>query len=513
MGKIVASVIAIIILASLTFLPESLPLITRSQSTMEWLIPGVRVWYLGTQFGSGEGGASSVDYVNVYTIKEFGPDGLTVHSFTAASHYTAGIFSHDELVPDPHSEGEFWISPARLAQLRVGDIIKWTGDELMVVDRGLYTYDEFSSKYPTDPLPPIMALFSEGRRDIVTLEGVIESKAVYTFSFDVETGIMIRMSARDRYNQGATLGYLELAEINYDFKKHEAFPEPEGPHADYGLEGVYMDMYSGLLLDLNVFVGGRYGDETLYFVYITVGTGTVPYGAGLILSTGKEGVYGSLVQLPGSSGTIMPLDVGVENNTYLGTHSPFYVGKDVGKDRIIVWGAEMINNGGNSFTTTQATSNFYFQSLSFDNEGYVTGMTIVINDMGLSVPLQLQNPGFNNERGVYQQYLGKAQPVTTTTQPMTFTVATTTTTTSQTTTAISPVTATTTVTQSQTTSTSATVTSQATGTGTSHQTTSGPNNTAPITGGADTALSVAIGGAVGLALGVAVLFVLKHRLR
>ena len=472
----------------------------KAAGDMNWLVPGLRVWYRGVSASSGDGGgASAISTERVFTVKELGPEGATVHVLVSAEYYSQVISDRDELVPRPYEEGEFWISPQRLAGLRVGDVITWVDREYQVSDRGVYGLEDFVQKYMVDATPALSAIFAAGggRRDVVALTGAMQGRAVYTFVFDAQTGLLLATNARDAYQEGTTLSLEVIAEINYDFQARRAFPEPEGPHPDYMMEYVFTDFYSGVLVDMRVIVAGRYRDNIMFATYIFVGRGdSSAYDATVIMWSSGGEVYGRVTT--GHQGVPLVTTGLSENPTKVGDHLPFYIDGDVGADAITILNITMVNTGGHTFTA-QGTAPFYFQSITFDDEGYATQVALYLSELGTVVQLTTNNPGFQAQRQVYAERLGPAVPqpppntstTTATTQPIT---------TSSTTTATTqPHTTTTATTQAQTT-TSTTTPTTATETATP----------LPPAGGAGLP-SALLGVVAGAAVGVAVVALLFRR--
>ena len=500
----------LIILALLTISISVLapfPHSARAQGDMNWLVPGLRVWYRGMQASpnGGQGGASAVNIERVYTIKDLGADGATVHVLATADHYSQIISDQEEVVPRPHEEGEFWINPARLEGLRPGDTLVWLGDEYEVSDRAVYTLEEFVNKYGLDYTPALEALFEAGggRREVVALTGAIQGRAVYTFAFDVGTGLLIGTVAHDAYQHDATISLEVLAEINYDFVRREAFPEPEGPHANYFMELTYLDT-AGNYVDLSVSVSGRHGDEILMYMILLVSVGgNTPYITMAALWSKDGAAYGKV--LPQQTGA-PPIDIGLgEAPARIGDHLPFYIGKDVGSDTINVWNVTMVNSGGEF--SAQGSAPFYFQSISFDSEGYATQVTIYIRDLGAPIQLTSLNPGFEAQRQLYEERLGPAVPQEI--QPTTTTATATATTTSTTSTTASTGTSTTSeaATAPATTSNTNEVIGPPPTQGSGASTAPGPS---PEGGGAGV-LPAVVGGVVGAAVGLAVVALLVRR--
>ncbi len=490
--RAVLAVLALLVLGSLVIQATEV----RAVGDMNWLVPGLRVWYRGTYAspGNGQGGPSAVSTERVLTIKELGPDGATVHVLVSSEYYSQVLSDRDEVVPRPYEEGQFWINPERLAGLRPGDVIVWVGDEYQVSDRRVYGLDDLVNKYLLDTTPALVALFtsSGGQRDIVALTGTIQGQAVYTFVFDVQTGLLIATLGRDAYQESTSLSVETLAEINYDFLSRSVFPEPEGPHSDYTMEFYYMEPFSDVMIDLRVNVIGRYSDIIMFAMTVMVsGGGSVPYASVALIWSGNNTVYGKL--LPAETG--MPtVNIGLtDKTTVIGDHLPFYIGDDLSADRITVWNVTMINNGGTF--VAQASAPFYFRSITFDSEGYATQVTLYISEIGTPAQLTTNNPGFQAQRQIYAERLGPAIP-----QPPPITATTTTTATPPVTAATATTATTTTTPPTMTTTTTATTTTSS----------AGEVTTQPPTGAIQVPSAI-IGAVAGAAVGAVVVALLMRK--
>jgi hypothetical protein len=191
-----------------------------------WMQAGVRVWYLG---GVGGGGVTSSNAEEAYLINAvIGTNARVVHH-SALTHWTS---------PQPVDTGTYpmldmgpcWIHPARLQTLQMGDY--WKGQEITLVVRSTYTYATFlSSALPAQVhFLPIKALFALApQRQIVKITYMMAGFSFGTAYFDGDTGILLYYDAL----WGANAMFFVLAEINYDFAGQAASAEDDGPHTGF----------------------------------------------------------------------------------------------------------------------------------------------------------------------------------------------------------------------------------------------------------------------------------------
>lgn len=299
---------------------------------------------------------------------EVSNQGVTVRVDSSAQNFEITMQSYDSIVPDPLSEGPFWISPFRLVGLKTGDVLVWGGEEVQVMIRKQMSYLELIQLMQIDGTAVLQALFLSGigseltvedlinvetygaTRDIVIIQGEPQNVlAVYTFAFDVETGLLLGIHSQDGYDEGTSFGGVSLAEINYDFLRKEAFPEGEGPHAGFGFQTFYYDMMSEVGTSFTVQSLSRYGDIIQYFMFGTINVNTLIVTVNVVIVNDLRSrkVYAAL----------MRKDLGTysfglsANQVYdLGSHTPFYVPKeDLALNSITVWGIQLTNVGAGEF--------------------------------------------------------------------------------------------------------------------------------------------------------------------
>jgi hypothetical protein len=184
-----------------------------------WMQTGVRAWYFG---GVKTGVPTSSDTEEAFLLGPINGSSVDVTHHAAINHWS----SPQPVITQTYSlqdQGPIWIHPQVLQTIDKGDY--WMGQQITSVIRSPYTWATF----PYHTLP-INALFDrQPQREIVRLSYVLPLYSVGTAYFDAETGIALYY---DRVWPTALM-FGVLSEINYDFERHVAFAEDDGPHTGY----------------------------------------------------------------------------------------------------------------------------------------------------------------------------------------------------------------------------------------------------------------------------------------
>jgi len=425
-------VLALLIASVVVTLNQQTAAVSAAQSfDMGWLRSGVRAWYFTVSITeSANSKPSSLQLAGVYTIKGVENGNLIVGEdyLTMAAEVT--LPSHDIIVQNPAKEGPIWISPPILAQLKTGDRITWIGNEYVVSKRGMTSLDELIRFFVASPLPAVVALYlsSQGKeltagdvlsedvkrlqRDVVIIEGSrVEQNGERTYAaaaFDVETGLLLAEKFKATSGQSTMTSYMVLAEINYDFLRHEAFPEPKGPHTGFTYSATYNDMSTGYGFTVIGACVGRYkGVEFFTLQAVLNPTYTILTDLiAIVYDEGKEEAYAMNI----GSGQY---DLGIPRGKVvrIGDHAPLYIPpKDLSKDTITVWGVTLTNHGEGTFVATNYPQTFGFTQLTFNEEGYVQSMGIYAVIAGTPVNFQPTSPvsvdAFQKSLQDYQSKLG-----------------------------------------------------------------------------------------------------------
>lgn len=338
-----------------------------------WARTGVRAWYFGA---SGSDHPHPTPIAETYLLGEQQADSLALvqQSWTPNLLMNGWEFFTTKQIAaqKPGEEGPFWIHPNRLKPLQAGTgTIQWMGLERLVADHAPATQD-------TVPLCllPARALFQlSEQRDIVRLKNQREQQSTEEYVFDVETGLLIYRT----YMEGSTKAYLSLAEINYDFAAHRAYPEDKGMHTTYA------GMYRAAALGNGMFqfysqVQSRYGNEviaTLYAVLSGSVSATTHTTQHVIYHDGED-----VARITDLSLTMGP----IEQWEPCGDHWFWWMPPDhLGRNRITVWGATMDRSGVGTFVSPNTPGHPGFRSLTFDPEGFLTDLAVFNPTVGINV--------------------------------------------------------------------------------------------------------------------------------
>lgn len=341
---------------------------------LNWLQPGVRVWYVG---GTGEltfsSNAQEADLIDYF-------DGATLYVVQqqALVNWSSPLPATNWAHPDPFSEGMFWINPQRLQAMSTGGIVQWLGSNRLVKARATYTCDTV----PFLRLLPVDALFELSPvREFVILTNTEndpdEGESDGEYFFDVETGLMLSKTE----TLDITRIMLSISEINYDFATHQAYAEDYGPHSAYA--GRFSAARSGFLDNQ-----GFQLDSMILSRYHNVILATIK-GNLMNVTYSIYYTFDYYLTYDGNTDTalIRPLDdeEWVEN----GDHFLWWIPPtDLSTETIRVWDIALDRQSPAADTTTFATSDLSrtgFPSLSFDSGGYLTDITANAPDMGLYV--------------------------------------------------------------------------------------------------------------------------------
>lgn len=217
---------------------------------MGWLQPGVRVWYAGISADYG----STSDAEEAYLIESIQNGAARVVKHAAIDFWNNPLPVETFTNPDAASDGEFWISPARLRAMRVLDDVSWRGLACMVKAKATWGLEDDRMMH----LLPVVALFQlKPLREIVVLS--TDQGALAEYYFDVETGLLLYMTR----NVPGYTQHLTLSEINYNFATHQAHPEDNGPHTHYAATYNALDMATGQTFHLLPIYVSRYGSKLL----------------------------------------------------------------------------------------------------------------------------------------------------------------------------------------------------------------------------------------------------------
>ncbi|AEM74903.1 S-layer homology domain-containing protein [Caldicellulosiruptor acetigenus] len=404
---------------------------------MQWLAPGLRVWYLGIKVdkSNNESGSSFFPTETVYTITECTEQAIKVNINTSTNNYENQVSNYNQQIQRPASEGPFWISAKKLFGLKAGDILTVGDDHLQVSERKNMSYEElisffgvieadnlalkaiFASNIVGAKPDDIIKLRTDVQRDVVVLKGMpFNQEGLFTFVYDVRTGLLLGFKVQDSYENETIRGVSWLAEINYDFVQKLIFAEDDGPHAGYKTDVIYDGSLQGDWskgMQLTITTIGRFGKIIQYNM---VGSYRNRYGAGTTkiiqiindleskkvfasIKYNKEGVYNFGLS---------------ESRTYdLGMYTPFYIQKsDLKIDSLKIWNNELKKVSERIYKLNQSIDpvfqQFAFTYVEYDSEGYFNKWIIFTDLFEEEILFDAGEKGsFYTARKYYQQILGK----------------------------------------------------------------------------------------------------------
>jgi hypothetical protein len=370
-----------------------------------WMQKGVRVWYLGA---ADSGGVTSSNAEEAYLFEAVDGVNAKVKHHSALTHWTSPLPVETGTYP-LLDRGPCWIHPAVLQNLQswVGDT--WMGQEIGTVTRPTYTYNTFPYH-----LLPAKALFDlTPQRQFVHLTLFIPDFSTGEAYFDAETGLLLYYST----SSGVTTRFFILSEINYDFARQKAFAEDDGPHTGFNsfVSEQSMNFPSGGgSVIIQSLVETRYGTT----VEMRVSTNLTASGS----YTTKDENYCFFGSVP----IVRRMDATQAGNfppeqwNAWGQYLWWWIPPAALENpTIIVYGEPMERTATQPYTFTAIENplvpvrSFYFFSLSFGNDGYMTVFSARERQTGLEVkPTDYIFQNLNKVEGLdyYRNTMGRARP-------------------------------------------------------------------------------------------------------
>lgn len=368
-----------------------------------WMKPGVRAWYLGAVDGAGP---TSSNATEAYLIDRI--DGTSAHivHHSALNHWQSPLpiqsGSHPLL-----DKGPFWMHPAVLANLRMGDF--WKGQEITLVTRSDYTMATFPYS-----LLPAHALFQlQSRRELVRISYMMPGFSVGNAYFDAETGLLLYYHALS----GIQKMFFILGEINFDFAQGRAFPEDDGPHTGFKSFASEQSLWGptgpggGGSVVVQSLVESRYGPNVSMLVQSSFGgpAGTSPL---LIEKYAFFGEVPVLRHIQFEHAANLP----PEQWTPYGEHLWWWLPPAaLQRTSINVLGVPMTRDSTNPprFVATQSPDRFHYTMLEFDNHGYLAVFSAKDPRYGLDLtPADYLFQNATDVHGIsyYRDVMGRAVP-------------------------------------------------------------------------------------------------------
>ena len=339
-----------------------------------WLQPGVRIWYVGGV----SGGAPGSNAQEADLITKFENGSAYVLQQQALANWTLPLPSTEWINPSPYSEGSFWIHPQRLKAMKANDEVSWLGTDRLVKARTSYT----ASTLPFLKLLPMEELFTlSPTRDMVILSNAKAGDSEGEYYFDVETGLLVSKieSLKD------TQTTLSIAEINYTFTNHAAFPEDNGPHA--GFAGRFSGGRSEFLNNQGFQLDSMVISRHIGILLMTLA------GNLMNVSTNQYYTFNNYLGYDYLQNKASIRSYDVEDWRVNGDHLFWWVPPvHLTNAKIRVWDQDLANRGAVSGVTTFSTADLSqtgFPSLSFDAKGYLTDMTVNVPSMQIYIDTRL----------------------------------------------------------------------------------------------------------------------------
>lgn len=367
-----------------------------------WMRTGIRAWYLG---GIDSGGVTSSDAEEAYLIGEATGTRVQVTRHSATGHWGTPMpvdVSEHELA----DQGPFWIHPAVLARLKEGPSTFWQGMEVTLVIRTLCTYETL----PCGALLPALALFeAKPQRTIVTVNYMMPDYSVGSAYFDAETGLLLQRHALWGYSKIFFL----LAEINYDFTRRVAFPEPDRPHPGFK-SMISLTSFDGGMIVIHSLVESAM-DERVEARVLLNDTGAGPFGQSRALDF-NACFFGEVPELRVINATEAE---GRRPQTWdpLGEYLWWWVPPSaLERTQIAILSGVMGRLSTRSviteFTIQNEPEDLYLEWAGFDGTGYATGLWMVDPTIGMSVgPHNAFNPVITVDGlPYYRGHMGTVSP-------------------------------------------------------------------------------------------------------
>ena len=374
-----------------------------------WMQKGVRLWYFG---GIDSGAPTSSNAEEAYLLDAInnGQVSLTHHSALEywSSPRPAEIGTYPLL-----DKGPCWIHPQALQNLKAGD--QWMGQQITLVDHSTYTYATFPYH-----LLPAWALFKlKSQRELVKLSYKIPGFSEGNAYFDAETGILL-------YHHtlwGAYKMFFILSEINYDFSTGKAFPEDDGPHT--GFKAIVSEQSmnfwpktGGGSVVIQSLVESRYGNT----VEMTV-LSSLSGPSGAIPQTIENYCFFGDVPIVRRKDAVQAPNLPPENWDPLGEYLWWWIPSQAsGKATINILDVLLARTGlasdrlgapSSIFTATQTPPGFFFSTLWFGGDGYLTQFSA--KDAAIGLDIRPGDDVFQNSTTVkglvyYRNTMGTATP-------------------------------------------------------------------------------------------------------
>jgi len=292
--------------------------------------------------------------------------------------------------------GPCWIHPARLLTLQLQDY--WLGREITFIERAPYTYATFPYR-----LLPMKALFAlSPQREIVKLTYMLPGFSVGNAYFDADTGLLLYHHAL----WGASKMFFLLAEINFDFEAQAALPEDDGPHTGFKSFVSEQSLGStwgvgGGSVVIQSLVESRYGSEVEMRVLSSIQAPSYPAGNGQLTMADENycffGQVPVVTRVNASPPPTAPPELWNPFGDYLWWWVP-QLSPQAGTIDVFDVSMTRATDGSLTFTAAGQPQRFFFSTLWFDRDGYMTAFSA--RDPSSGLDLKPTDMFFQNLNGV-----------------------------------------------------------------------------------------------------------------
>lgn len=366
-----------------------------ADAQVDWMQPGVRVWYLG---GVDGGGIISSNAEQAFLFQTVDGSSAEVVQHSALTHWTSPL-PVETGTWSTLDQGPCWIHPDRLQTIEPGDFWGDVTQEITVVQWITFDYATFvATVLPAKVhLLPIKALFDlSPTRQLVKLSYFIDQFSVGNAYFDAQTGILLYS------NQlwGISKMFFVLAEINYDFALQAPFAEDDGPHTGYWSTASEQSLgypfgVGGGSVVIQTLVESRYGPN----VEMRVLSSRTPAAFPDTGMADENWCFFGDVPITRAIDATQAGDVLPEQWNAFGQHLWWWVPRTItgsaavsvadraAAEAIDVLDVPMAKTSDQplTYTATQTPARFHFSMLRFDDSGYMTEFSARDPSSGLHI--------------------------------------------------------------------------------------------------------------------------------
>ena len=372
-----------------------------------WMRRGVRVWYLGAVDG-GSITSSNAEQAFLFDVVSGGNATLIKHSALNQWNSPRQVETATYPVLDM---GPCWIHPLRLQTLQEGDY--WMGQEITLVVR-TPTY----ATLPYQFLPAKALIGLNPARELVKIIYMIPGFSTGVAYFDADTGILLY------YNSlwGTNKMFFILSEINYDFAQQVPVAEIDGPHTGFKSFVSEQSLGStwgvgGGSVIIQSLVESRYGATVEMRVLTAITAPSYPAGTGELTQADENYCFFGDVPILRRMDALQAPNYPPEQWNPFGQYLWWWLPPVTSQTQTInVFDVPMARaaNQTLTFTATEQPSRFFFSTIWFGNDGYMTAFSARNPANGLDLkPTDMFFQNLNSVDGVsyYRNTMAPRPPI------------------------------------------------------------------------------------------------------